>query len=119
MQLFASPCAMTFGVTLCTTSCTFQACAIRLEYKKFSFTSLPCHSLLLSSFAPCMGPLHDPPRAGMSLVPATEVVPAPADKARPITGYPPGSWLNYGSWSPDGKHVSFTVRVADGCWGNV
>lgn len=47
--------------------------------------------------------------AGLALVPASEIVPAPADKARPISGYPQGAWLNYGSWSPDGKHVSFTV----------
>ncbi|GLC33333.1 hypothetical protein PLESTB_000344900 [Pleodorina starrii] len=51
---------------------------------------------------------------GISIVPATEVVPAPADKCRPLTGFPPGSWINYVSWSPDGTHIAFTVRSPGG-----
>ncbi|KAG2450262.1 hypothetical protein HYH02_004773 [Chlamydomonas schloesseri] len=51
---------------------------------------------------------------GISIVPSTEVVPAPADKCHHITGYPPGSWLNYVSWSPDGSKIAFTVRSPGG-----
>ncbi|MEW5303425.1 MAG: hypothetical protein WDW36_006118 [Sanguina aurantia] len=51
---------------------------------------------------------------GMSIVSATEVVPAPAEKLRPIFGYPDGSWLNYISWSPDNKCIAFTVRSPGG-----
>ncbi|MEW5309906.1 MAG: hypothetical protein WDW38_001749 [Sanguina aurantia] len=51
---------------------------------------------------------------GMSIVSATEVVPAPAEKLRPIFGYPEGSWLNYISWSPDNKFIAFTVRSPGG-----
>eukprot|EP00798_Chlamydomonas_sp_ICE-L_P008108 gene8108-1354_t len=38
-------------------------------------------------------------------------VPAPAEVTRPIIGFPEGSWLNYVSWSPCGKYISFTVRT--------
>ncbi len=38
-------------------------------------------------------------------------VPAPPEVTRPITGYPEGSWMNYVSWSPDGKQVAFTVSM--------
>lgn len=38
-----------------------------------------------------------------------QVVPAPPEKTRPITGYPTGSWLNYVAWSRDSRHISFTV----------
>ncbi|GFR47310.1 hypothetical protein Agub_g8997, partial [Astrephomene gubernaculifera] len=47
---------------------------------------------------------------GMSLVPASEVVPAPPDKCRPLSGYPPHGWINYVTWSPRGSHIAFTVR---------
>ncbi|PNW80332.1 hypothetical protein CHLRE_07g313122v5 [Chlamydomonas reinhardtii] len=51
---------------------------------------------------------------GISIVPSTEVVPAAADRCRHVTGYPPGSWLNYVSWSPDGTKIAFTVRSPGG-----
>ncbi|KAG2482623.1 hypothetical protein HYH03_018465 [Edaphochlamys debaryana] len=50
----------------------------------------------------------------ISIVPATEVVPAPQEKCKTVSGYPAGSWLNYVSWSPDGTHIAFTVRSPGG-----
>ncbi len=42
------------------------------------------------------------------------MVPAPADKTLKITGYPEGLWVNYVSWSPDNRHISFTTRSPGG-----
>jgi len=50
----------------------------------------------------------------MAIVSADQTVPAPPEALRPITGYPAGSRLNYVSWSPDGKHIAFTVRSPGG-----
>ena len=49
---------------------------------------------------------------GLFLVDMTDdlVLPAPREATTPITGYPEGFWLNLVSWSPDGKHIAFTVR---------
>ncbi|KXZ47835.1 hypothetical protein GPECTOR_32g447 [Gonium pectorale] len=46
---------------------------------------------------------------GVSIVPSSEVVPAPDHKLRHLTGYPPGAWIKYVTWSPDGSHIAFTV----------
>ncbi len=48
----------------------------------------------------------------MRLVEFTDdlVVPASGDREVTIKGYPPGSWLNFISWSDDSKHVAFTIR---------
>lgn len=48
--------------------------------------------------------------AGLCLVSADTLVPAAAEDTIPITGYPEGSWINYASWSPDGKYITFTTR---------
>eukprot|EP00898_Chlorokybus_atmophyticus_P008599 jgi/Chlat1/8740/Chrsp9S08567 len=32
---------------------------------------------------------------------------------RPLVGLPAGAKLNYVSWSPDGKHIAFSVRASD------
>ncbi|CAL5225819.1 g8598 [Coccomyxa viridis] len=49
---------------------------------------------------------------GLTIVDMTDdlVLPAPRDATTPITGYPEGFWINLVSWSPDGKHIAFTVR---------
>jgi hypothetical protein len=49
-------------------------------------------------------------RPGLSLVEAGTIVPADTQHTTPITGYPEGAWLNYVSWSPDGRHITFTTR---------
>lgn len=41
---------------------------------------------------------------------ADVTVPAAAEDTTPITGYPDGSWINFASWSPDGRHITFTTR---------
>lgn len=41
---------------------------------------------------------------------ADTLVPAAPEDTTPITGYPEGSWINYTSWSPDGKYITFTTR---------
>lgn len=51
---------------------------------------------------------------GVAIVPSTETVPAPEEKLTRVTGYPEGSWLNYVAWSPDSRHISFTVRSPGG-----
>ena len=56
---------------------------------------------------------------GLNLVPVTDqlMLPASADSPSPpksITGIPEGAWMNLVSWSPDSKHVAFTVRSAGG-----
>ncbi|GIL61918.1 hypothetical protein Vafri_16294, partial [Volvox africanus] len=51
---------------------------------------------------------------GISIVPASEVVPAPPGKCHQLVGFPAGSWINYVSWSPDGTHIAFTVRSPGG-----
>jgi Tol biopolymer transport system component len=43
------------------------------------------------------------------------LVPAAAEDTTPITGFPEGSWINYTSWSPDGKHITFTTRSPGAC----
>jgi Tol biopolymer transport system component len=43
-------------------------------------------------------------------VSADTLVPAAPEDTTPITGYPEGSWINYTSWSPDGKYITFTTR---------
>ncbi len=48
--------------------------------------------------------------ADMAVVPASEMVPAPADRVQRITGYPEGLLLNYVGWSPEGKYIAFTTR---------
>lgn len=48
----------------------------------------------------------------LAVVSADEVVPSAA--AKEITGYPPGSCINYVSWSPDGRRVAFTTRSPGG-----
>lgn len=45
---------------------------------------------------------------------ADQVVPAPEEQLRHVTGYPPGSWLNLVSMSPDGRYIAFTVRSPGG-----
>ena len=53
-------------------------------------------------------------RSRMGFNTALEVAPLPAGQRpgvpRPITGIPPGSWLNFVSWSPNGRRIAFTVR---------
>eukprot|EP00879_Flechtneria_rotunda_P026301 GHRR01028036.1.p1 GENE.GHRR01028036.1~~GHRR01028036.1.p1 ORF type:complete len:835 (+),score=219.07 GHRR01028036.1:164-2668(+) len=51
---------------------------------------------------------------GLCIVPAGTIVPAAETDTTPITGYPAGSWINYVSWSPDGKHITFTTRSPGG-----
>lgn len=51
---------------------------------------------------------------GMCLVSANTLVPAAPEDTIPITGYPEGSWINYSSWSPDGKYITFTTRSPGG-----
>jgi hypothetical protein len=50
------------------------------------------------------------PCAGLCLVSSDTLVPAAPEDTTPITGFPEGSWINYTSWSPDGKHITFTTR---------
>ncbi|KAG1675325.1 hypothetical protein FOA52_015999 [Chlamydomonas sp. UWO 241] len=50
----------------------------------------------------------------MAIVDSKMVVPAPPEATRPLVGYPKGSWLNYVSWSPDSKHIAFSVRSPGG-----
>ena len=38
------------------------------------------------------------------------LLPAPEDRETPISGYPPGFWLNYVTFSRDSQHVAFAVR---------
>ena len=56
-----------------------------------------CVCVLCAHCSPSSLLPHAPPPAGISIVPSTEVVPAAADRCRHVTGYPPGSWLNYGA----------------------
>lgn len=50
----------------------------------------------------------------MAIVSSDQVVPAPPDQTRRITGYPAGSWINYISWSPDSRHIAFSIRSPGG-----
>lgn len=42
------------------------------------------------------------------------MLPAAQDKLNVISGIPPGMWLNYVTWSPDSKHIAFTLRSSGG-----
>lgn len=46
---------------------------------------------------------------GMALVSADQLVPAPEEQCRPITGIPPSACINFVSWSPSGTLVAFTT----------
>lgn len=47
---------------------------------------------------------------GLFIVPSGKLVPAAPEDTLAISGYPEGSWINYVSWSPDGRYITFTTR---------
>ena len=48
----------------------------------------------------------------MAIVDFTDgiVLPAPSRLETPISGYPEGFWINLVTWSPDSRHIAFTLR---------
>lgn len=46
-------------------------------------------------------------------LPLPQVVPAPPERCKHITGFPAGSWLNYAAWSPDGGLLGQAPEAMD------